>query len=284
MSSQLSRLCVVIVLFAFVMSNVSPLMAADKMTYEEYQSRLQAFMDREAKAKTEMDAVQGEIDKLQAQIADITAQIKAVWSEIYAMAGVDEAELVRFEGVVAALEDRVNELARLRPQELLERAKELDEILKEIEALKMENAAQLSSFNDRLNQLAMRVERLKQSLPKPQHDMYTVVRGDYLWRISGKSQIYSDPMKWMRIYSANREEIRDPDLIYPDQRFRIPRQIGRDEHLVTRGEYLVKIAGLPEVYGNPFEWTKIYEANKVNGFIEDPNLIYPEQILSIPRN
>ncbi len=58
-----------------------------------------------------------------------------------------------------------------------------------------------------------------ESLPKD----YTVVRGDCLWNISGFESIYADPIQWPRIYRANKDQIKDPDLIYPDQVFDIPR-------------------------------------------------------------
>ena len=53
------------------------------------------------------------------------------------------------------------------------------------------------------------------------------------------------------------------------------------EHSVKKGESLWLIAGYPEIYGNPLEWPKIYEANRDR--ILDPNLIYPKQELRVPR-
>lgn len=52
---------------------------------------------------------------------------------------------------------------------------------------------------------------------------YTVKKGDCLWRISGYSFIYNDPRKWPVIYEANKDKIRNPDLIYPGQLLLIPR-------------------------------------------------------------
>ena len=52
-------------------------------------------------------------------------------------------------------------------------------------------------------------------------------------------------------------------------------------HTVVKGECLWYIAGYPEIYGNPLEWPRIYEANR--GIIKDPDLIYPGQVLKIPR-
>jgi len=49
---------------------------------------------------------------------------------------------------------------------------------------------------------------------------YTVVPGDSLSKIA-KHQ-YGDANKWRKIYEANRDIIRDPDLIHPGQTFKIP--------------------------------------------------------------
>jgi len=49
---------------------------------------------------------------------------------------------------------------------------------------------------------------------------YVVVSGDSLSKIA-KDQ-YGDARKWPKIYEANRDIIKDPDLIYPGQELRIP--------------------------------------------------------------
>ena len=51
-------------------------------------------------------------------------------------------------------------------------------------------------------------------------DTYVVVEGDSLSRIAQRR--YGDGRKWPRIYEANRDVIKDPDLIYPGQRLRMP--------------------------------------------------------------
>ena len=49
---------------------------------------------------------------------------------------------------------------------------------------------------------------------------YTVVAGDSLSKIAKRE--YGDANAWKRIYEANRDLIKDPDLIYPGQTFKIP--------------------------------------------------------------
>jgi len=53
---------------------------------------------------------------------------------------------------------------------------------------------------------------------------YKVYEGDYLIRIAGYWEIYDDWRQWTKIYEANKDKIKDPDLIYPDQVLSIPRE------------------------------------------------------------
>ena len=49
---------------------------------------------------------------------------------------------------------------------------------------------------------------------------YTLKSGDSLSKIA--KRLYGDAQKWRKIYDANKDQIENPDLIYPGQTFRIP--------------------------------------------------------------
>jgi nucleoid-associated protein YgaU len=72
---------------------------------------------------------------------------------------------------------------------------------------------------------------------------YSVVRGDHLWGISSKSIIYGNPYQWPLIYKANRDKIKDADLIQPGQVFNISRNASAADvdaavrHAKTRGAW-----------------------------------------------
>ncbi len=57
------------------------------------------------------------------------------------------------------------------------------------------------------------------------YDSYTVEAyrksGDCLWKIA--KQVYGDESKWEVIYDANRETIKDPDVLQPGQTLHLPR-------------------------------------------------------------
>ncbi len=74
---------------------------------------------------------------------------------------------------------------------------------------------------------------------------YNVVRGDHLWGISGKSAIYGNPYQWPLIFKANRDKIKDADLIHPGQVFAIDRNASQGDvdaavyHARTRGAWSI---------------------------------------------
>lgn len=53
-----------------------------------------------------------------------------------------------------------------------------------------------------------------------ENGVYQVRQGDTLWDLA--SSFLKSPYDWPRIWEFNKSEIPNPDLIYPDQKFRIP--------------------------------------------------------------
>jgi nucleoid-associated protein YgaU len=60
------------------------------------------------------------------------------------------------------------------------------------------------------------------SLPAPaaQPQVYEVVAGDTLSKIA--KRFYGDPMKYPKIFEANRDQLQDPNVIKPGQKLKIP--------------------------------------------------------------
>lgn len=79
-------------------------------------------------------------------------------------------------------------------------------------------------------------------------DTYTVVKGDTLWDISGR--FLKEPWRWPEVWRLNRDQIRNPHLIYPGQVIMLDRSgpwltIGRRVGATTD----VKLQ--PQIYSEP---------------------------------
>ena len=55
---------------------------------------------------------------------------------------------------------------------------------------------------------------------------YTVKSGDSLWKIS--EQMYGNGNEWRKIYEANKDRIKDPDVIQPGWVLNIPAHAGAE--------------------------------------------------------
>lgn len=250
-------------------------------TMDEYNAKMADLQKRETDAKTEIAAIETAIAELNEKTAAINNENGTVWGEIYTSLETNEAGVKDFGASLSALESNVDGLAALSPEELFQRRKEIDQYEEELKKLTENNISLLSEMQDNIAVIEGKISQLRASLPKAIFDEYTVVKGDYLWKIAGKADIYDDPYQWIRIYSYNLDQIKDADLIYSDQIFKIQREAGDNEYLVVKGDFLHKIAGKAEVFGDPTKWTKILEANST--LISDKNVIYPHQVLIIPE-
>lgn len=273
---------VLVVLSFFAVFFVTSAFGQEKMSMDDYRAQLQEAQDREARAKADLQKCEEDKSNLQGEITSVDGQIKAKWDEIYALVGTDAAGVDAYRNSLNAIEAEVDGLAALSPEDLFKRRAELDDIEARLNQMKESKVYALTEMQNKVASIEGKITNLRNRMPKAMYDEYTVMRGDYLWKISGKGDIYADPFQWIRIYSYNIEQIKNPDLIFPDQVFKIQRGVGPDEYLVEKGDFLHKIAGKADVLGDPTKWTQLYEANKaVVG--DDPSLIYPYQVLRVPR-
>jgi LysM repeat protein len=112
--------------------------------------------------------------------------------------------------------------------------------------------------------------------PKDDFVYYTVRKGDWLSKIA--KRFYGDPMKFPDIFAANKDILKNPNVIRPGQQLRIP---AADAHFVNytvkAGDSLSKIARA--FYGDALKYPIILA---VNSDLPNEHLITPGQILRIP--
>ena len=254
----------------------------EEMEMDEYNALLQEWQARLDAANQGISGADTKIADVTKQTEDVQGQIDALWDEIYAALGSSRAEDEEFKKQIQALRADVSAVLSMSPDEIYRRKSELQGFKDRLAEFRTNNLALLSDNMAALDNIESMIMQAEEKGKPAQPDTYTVNRGDFLWRIAGMNDIYGDPYAWSRIYTTNRDQIKDPDLIFPAQIFQIPRDVGPNEHLVVKGEFLSKISGYSNVYGSPFKWQKLYEANKQ--VVTDPNIIYPYQVLSVPRN
>jgi nucleoid-associated protein YgaU len=181
------------------------------------------------------------------------------------------AEKSAYCAALAAERDRLQAAVETNQGDLLATRKEIESLRGQITPVEKE----ILRLDAEIRTLSSQISQLE-ALPLE----WTVTEGECLSIISNYDEVYADAWKWPRIYRANLDKIEDPVWIYPGMKLVIPRDLPT-EHKVVPYETLEIIAGYWEVYGDPAQWTRLYEANK--GKVQDPYDLEPGLVLTIPR-
>ena len=178
------------------------------MTHDEWQSEMNRLTQVKADLTTELNTLKTQVADLKATSSKLQAYDDCL-DELYAMVGATKADVDNFGKQVDALTKKID--GKESPK--ADRQAELD-------AMKKNKISALPQFFDKVhNQLQRKLDAWEEA---PKEIMYTVVKGDCLWNIAKKKEHYANPFAWPIIYRANRDQIKNPDLIYPKQVFKIP--------------------------------------------------------------
>ncbi|HPR17656.1 MAG TPA: LysM peptidoglycan-binding domain-containing protein [Candidatus Cloacimonadota bacterium] len=253
--------------------------------WDDLETELANLQQRKADAIAQKEQCAARYDELKQEEVAIDSEYQEVYDSILAMLNVSKDDVPVVLTRLEEFNQRIGNWEKLSDDELWKAKKSVRELINEYANYRETNESLVPDYRKEFSDLDNRIVNLEKSLdnakPKYYEDTYTVVKGDWLSKIAGYSFIYNDISKWPIIYRANRDRIKDPNLIYPDQVIKIPRGLP-NEWKVYKGECLWRIAGYPEVYNNAAKWPIIYRANKDQ--IKDPDLIYPNQVFTIPRD
>ncbi len=196
---------------------------AQDMTKEEWQNEMNRLNAKKQSLMQEINALKSDVDNLKnTQLQPIEECI----DELYALVGASKEDVDNFRKMVSELDGKINR----KEGPKADRQKDLD-------ALKMNKISALPEFFNKVHNTMQR--NLDAWVEEPKEVMYTVVKGDHLWGIARKKDHYDNPFAWPKIYQANRDQIKNPDLIYPQQVFKVPNltEEEKDKYNKLRSNY-----------------------------------------------
>lgn len=182
--------------------------AQEEMTEEEWEAEMSRLKAKKEALVQEISTLNADIDNLQASLGDVQDYEECI-DELYEIVGATREDVENFRSAVNELDGKI----RRKEGPKADRQADLN-------ALKTNKISALPEFFDKVhNQMQSALDNW---VEEPKDIQYTVVRGDHLWGIAKKQEHYGNGFAWPVIYNANRDKIKDPDLIYPDQVFTVP--------------------------------------------------------------
>ncbi|MFA5404065.1 MAG: LysM peptidoglycan-binding domain-containing protein [Ignavibacteria bacterium] len=213
-----------------------------EITDAEWQKQMEELTARKKGLEENISVFSKEIDGLKTSLSNKIEESQNAEKEFYSAIGMTKSSLEDFKKKFDETEKKI-----------LNRTGNPSDARKyyfnEIEASK---AKCLPAYWSRYVTMKQKLEQWeKESQISVKEDKYTVIKGDCLWKISGKSEIYGNPKYWPKIWEANEEgvitapynvphKVTNPNLIYPGQVLRIPKLTDEDLKKLADNTYIMK--------------------------------------------
>jgi len=179
-----------------------------EMTEDEWQAEMTRLTGQKQSLESEIKTLNSDIENL-TTVRNGLQDPEACIDELYALVGATRKDVDNFRNAVNELDGKI----KRKESPKADRQADLN-------ALKMNKISALPEFFDKVHNKMQ--QALDEWMDAPPVISYSVVKGDCLWNIAKKKEHYGNAFAWPVIYKANRDKIKNPDLIYPKQVFSIP--------------------------------------------------------------
>ncbi len=197
------------ILSVMVILSFNVMAQEQEMDQDQWEAEMNRLRTEKQSLTSEVTSLQSDVNNLKTTNSNLQSYEDCV-SELYSMVGATNSDVDNFRKAAIELQGKIQR----REGPKADRAQDLS-------ALQHNKISALPEFFNRVhNQMQASLDSW---VEEPKEINYTVVKGDYLWKIAKMKEHYGNGFAWPMIYKANRDKIKNPDLIYPKQVFRIPK-------------------------------------------------------------
>jgi acid stress-induced BolA-like protein IbaG/YrbA len=248
---RLSLFAIVATLFAIFSVASAQETTQQEMKYDDWQAQMTGLTTQRDSLKTVLGRVDSDIVNLKTQLAGLDQQYQSETQKYLGMVGVTQSDMTAFDQALTALAGQIDNYNKMSDQDLCAHQAEVKAVGTQIDSVKASKPALAAEFYSRVQDLANGYAQLQTRIANCSQmamEMKTYTVGtwarnrDCLWNISKKPKIYDDPWKWPKIYVANRDQIKNPDLIYPREVLKIPENgpLNSEENAAAKAYYAKK--------------------------------------------
>lgn len=224
---KLHKLLVFMLVFSLAVMTSKSVFAQDEpteMTMEDWQKMMDEYTAKKDQLTIELNNLNTEIDGLKRSNADKDAALTKAENDLYAAVGSSKSGVADYRKSFESTEKMINS-----------KSGNVADARKQFDALKASKVRCLPEFWDRFNAMEKKLLDWEKPVEPPKSNKYTVVKGDCLYKIAAKKEIYNNGKMWPVLWDANKTvtldpkankktktKITNPNLIYPGQQLVIP--------------------------------------------------------------
>jgi hypothetical protein len=224
---KLHKLLVFMLVFSLAVMTSKSVFAQDEpaeMTMEDWQKMMDEYTAKKDQLTIELNNLNTEIDGLKKTNSDKDAALTKAENDLYAAVGSSKSGVADYRKEFEATEKMINS-----------KSGNVADARKKFDMLKASKVRCLPEFWDRFNAMEKKLLDWEKPVEPPKSNKYTVVKGDCLYKIAAKKEIYNNGRMWPVLWDANKTvtldpkapkktptKITNPNLIYPGQQLVVP--------------------------------------------------------------
>ena len=224
---KLHKLLVFMLVFSLAVMTSKSVFAQDEpteMTMEDWQKMMDEYTAKKDQLTIELNNLNTEIDGLKRSNADKDAALTKAENDLYAAVGSSKSGVADYRKSFESTEKMINS-----------KSGNVADARKQFDALKASKVRCLPEFWDRFNAMEKKLLDWEKPVEPPKSNKYTVVKGDCLYKIAAKKEIYNNGKMWPVLWDANKTvtldpkankktktKITNPNIIYHGQQLVIP--------------------------------------------------------------
>lgn len=169
----------------------------------------------------ELAKLNAETERSTREASDLSAELSGVEKDVSAM----QAKYDRAKGEVDGIQEQIDYFEGLPKMHVVEKGEFLQKIssYEKIYNDRLKWPRIYRANKDKIEDPNLIYPGWELTIPRDWPHSWTVHQDEYLSRIASYWEVYGDGTEWTRIYEANRDQVSDPDMIWPDWELTIPR-------------------------------------------------------------
>lgn len=194
-----------------------------ELTKGEAELRIEQFELRVQELQNKYNEIAKKADETRANLDQVNKDLEDCHSEILRLIGATKEDVDAFRQKLGVIEAKVRQMQRLNDEQLIARQDEVKQLEADLNELRGNKISLIPEFYNKIISLAKDIRGLYREKKITTYTVGTWAENrDCLWNIAGKIDIYADPFMWPKIWQANTDQIRNPDIIHPGQVLQIP--------------------------------------------------------------
>jgi len=183
---------------------------------KEWEQKVKELQDR-------FNALNSTIGSLNKNLTDANSSLQSSNDEIAQLLNATQRQIEEFGQRLGVLEGKTRSMKGMNDAQLAEKYEDVRSLENDLNKMRSEKIALYPSYFNRIIDLARDIRSLYRTKPTKDYVVGTWADDrDCLWNIAGKAEIYNDALLWPKVWQANTEIIRNPDVIFPGQRLTLP--------------------------------------------------------------